>query len=256
MAKRRTLSACASCQLNGFSNNERPSTQRQSWKGLGRVEPPSWFADGAWPSSCAMWNAYASTGRRPRLHDGKREKPAIHTVSANSAACRLQQVVQQIEKVKSRWGLAPDVRTVVLYEAGQDGFWIARALAKLGFEPLICDPASIPVERHARRAKTDRLDVIRLLMCLRAWSRGIRPHACDTGAKHRSRSATPSCTGGASYKRKRCSTATGYANCCARWAAGRTSMATSQRVSRWESFAATTARPASSVARNAETDAV
>jgi transposase len=106
------------------------------------------------------------------LHDGKREKPAIHTVSANPAACRLEQVVQQIEKIKSRWGLAPDVRTVVLYEAGQDGFWIARALSKLGYEPLICDPASIPVERHARRAKTDRLDVIRLLMCLRAWLRG------------------------------------------------------------------------------------
>jgi len=106
------------------------------------------------------------------LHDGRREKPAIHAVSANSAACRLEQAVQQIEKIKSRWGLGPNVRTVVLYEAGQDGFWIARALSKLGYEPLICDPASIPVERHARRAKTDRLDVIRLLMCLLAWLRG------------------------------------------------------------------------------------
>ncbi|MGT2509362.1 hypothetical protein [Cupriavidus basilensis] len=37
---------------------------------------------------------------------------------------------------------------------------------------MICDPTSIPVERYARRAKTDRLDVIRLLMCLLAWLRG------------------------------------------------------------------------------------
>ncbi|MCY1212846.1 hypothetical protein D9M68_228080 [compost metagenome] len=70
------------------------------------------------------------------VHDGKRERPAIHTVSANSAACRLEQAVQQIEEIKTRWGLAPHMRTVVLYEAGQDGFWIARALSKLGYEPL------------------------------------------------------------------------------------------------------------------------
>ena len=79
------------------------------------------------------------------LHDGKREKPAIQTVSANSAASRLEQTVQEIEKIKEKWGLAPNVRTVVLYESGQDGFWIARALSKFGYEPLICDPASIPV---------------------------------------------------------------------------------------------------------------
>lgn len=106
------------------------------------------------------------------LHDGKREKPTIQTVSANTAACRLEQAVREIEETKERWALAPDVRTVVLYEAGQDGFWIARALSKLGYESLICDPSGIPVERHARRAKTDRLDAIRLVMCLRAWLHG------------------------------------------------------------------------------------
>lgn len=53
----------------------------------------------------------SSGSRKIGLHDGKREKPAIHTVSANSAACRLEQVVQQIVEVKSRWGLAPHVRT-------------------------------------------------------------------------------------------------------------------------------------------------
>ena len=106
------------------------------------------------------------------LHDGKREKPAIHTVSGEAAARRLDEAVQKIEEIKAKWGLAADVRTVVLYEAGQDGFWIQRELSKRGYETLICDPASIPVERQKRRAKTDRLDAIKLVLTLRGWLRG------------------------------------------------------------------------------------
>jgi transposase len=126
------------------------------------------------------------------LHDGKREQPAIHTVSGSTPAVRLNEAVQAIEKSKTKWGLAPGMRTVVVYEAGQDGFWIARALSKLGYEAQICDPASIPVERHARRAKTDRLDAIKLVLCLRGWLRGeydrmhmIRiPSAEDEAQRH------------------------------------------------------------------------
>lgn len=106
------------------------------------------------------------------LHDGNREKPAIQTVSNKSPTGRLNEALLEIEKIKTKWGLAADVRTVVLYEAGQDGFWIQRALSKYNIEALICDPASIPVERQARRAKTDRLDAIKLVLCLRAWLRG------------------------------------------------------------------------------------
>lgn len=106
------------------------------------------------------------------LHDGKREKPAIHTVSGAPAAQRLDEAVQKIEEIKAKWGLAADVRTVVLYEAGQDGFWIQRELSKRGYEVVICDPASIPVERQKRRAKTDRLDAIKLVLTLRGWLRG------------------------------------------------------------------------------------
>jgi transposase len=106
------------------------------------------------------------------LHDGKREKPAIHTVSGAPAAQRLDEAVQKIEEIKAKWGLAADVRTVVLYEAGQDGFWIQRELSRRGYETHICDPASIPVERQKRRAKTDRLDAIKLVLTLRGWLRG------------------------------------------------------------------------------------
>lgn len=108
------------------------------------------------------------------LHEGKRDRPAIHTVSSDAAGTRLGQVVGLIEATRKKWGLAAACRVVVSYEAGQDGFWIHRALGKLGYEVLIVDPASIPVERQARRAKTDRLDVIKLVTSLRAWLRGER----------------------------------------------------------------------------------
>src|SRR5207247_3028281 len=55
------------------------------------------------------------------LHDGKREKPAIHTVSRKEADKRLMQVVTVIEDVKRKWRLPESIRVVVMYEAGQDG---------------------------------------------------------------------------------------------------------------------------------------
>jgi transposase len=59
-----------------------------------------------------------------------------------------------------------------MYEAGQDGFWICRALNAMGYTGLVIDAASVPVGRQARRAKTDRLDAIMLVNCLRGWLRG------------------------------------------------------------------------------------
>lgn len=108
------------------------------------------------------------------LHDGKRMNPAIKTLRHTDAAQRLNELIEEINKIKARWGLAEGVRTVILYEAGQDGFWIARALGKMGYEALICDPASVLVDRHSRRAKTDRLDAIRLVDALLGWLRGER----------------------------------------------------------------------------------
>jgi transposase len=108
------------------------------------------------------------------LQGGTRERPAIHTTKEDGAAERLAETVALIETSKKKWQLAEPVRVVVLYEAGQDGFWISRALNRVRYETVVVDPASIPVERQARRAKTDRLDAIRLLCCLRGWLRGER----------------------------------------------------------------------------------
>src|SRR5215472_13177585 len=49
-------------------------------------------------------------------------------------------------------------RVVVAFEAGYDGFWLARWLRARGIEAYVIHPTSIPVSREQRRAKTDRLD--------------------------------------------------------------------------------------------------
>ena len=116
----------------------------------------------------------ASKSWKVGLDDGKRKSPAVYGVDHATAEGRLEEAIGVIEKVKKKWGLAPGIRVVVMYEAGQDGFWIQRALAARGYEALVVDAASIPVERRARRAKTDRLDAIRLVLALRGWLRGER----------------------------------------------------------------------------------
>jgi transposase len=108
------------------------------------------------------------------LQDEQHERPVLYAANEEGAAERLAQVISLIDEVKRKWRLIEPVRIVVMYEAGQDGFWICRALQNIGYEVLVVDPASIPVERHARRAKTDRLDALRLISCLRGWLRGER----------------------------------------------------------------------------------
>lgn len=69
-------------------------------------------------------------------------------------------------------------RVAVGYEAGRDGFWIARELIALGIEVYVMQAVSIPVDRRHRRAKTDRIDVELLLRTLLAWLRG-EPRVCS-----------------------------------------------------------------------------
>ena len=95
----------------------------------------------------------AAASWKVALHDGGREKPAVHTVAQPQAAARLQAVLDLIKAHKEKWSLPAGVRTVVSYEAGQDAFWICRALQARGIECYVIDSASIPVERHRRRAK-------------------------------------------------------------------------------------------------------
>ena len=80
------------------------------------------------------------------------------------------------------------------YEAGRDGWWLHRWLSDLGVDNIVVDPASIEVNRRARRAKTDRLDGEKLLAMLvryhageRVWSvlREPTPEEEDARRTHR-----------------------------------------------------------------------
>ena len=80
------------------------------------------------------------------------------------------------ERVANVTGRAPTV--TLCYEAGYDGFWLARFLDQRGIECLVMEPASLQVNRRARRVKTDRIDVESILHTLIAWCRGER-HVCS-----------------------------------------------------------------------------
>jgi transposase len=72
-------------------------------------------------------------------------------------------------------------RIAVAYEAGRDGFWLARWLRTRGIEAYVIHPTSIPVKRDHRRAKTDRLDTALLIRAFLGWLRGEADH-CSMAA--------------------------------------------------------------------------
>src|SRR5262245_2120683 len=72
-------------------------------------------------------------------------------------------------------------RITVAYEAGRDGFWLARWLRAHGIEAYVIHPSSVPVSREHRRAKTDRLDTELLKRAFLGWLRG-EPKHCSMAA--------------------------------------------------------------------------
>src|SRR6516225_7033400 len=72
-------------------------------------------------------------------------------------------------------------RIVVAYEAGRDGFWLARWLQARDVEAYVIHPASVAVSREHRRAKTDRLDTELLMRAFLGWLRGEKRH-CSMAA--------------------------------------------------------------------------
>lgn len=95
-------------------------------------------------------------------HPG-RERPSIYRIAGGDFA----ELVSRLRRVADGIG-----RIVVCYEAGYDGFWLARSLIRTGIECRVLDPASLQVNRRARRVKTDRIDALMLLRALIAIDRG------------------------------------------------------------------------------------
>lgn len=75
----------------------------------------------------------------------------------------------------------PITRIVVAYEAGRDGFWLARWLRARGIEAHVIHPTSVAVARTHRRAKSDRLDTKGLKRAFVGWLRG-EPDHCTMAA--------------------------------------------------------------------------
>lgn len=83
-------------------------------------------------------------------------------------------VLRLVERRRAKLAraLGRPVRVISCFEAGYDGFWLDRALRAAGIDSRVIDPASLQVNRRARRAKTDRLDAQSLLRALMAYERG------------------------------------------------------------------------------------
>jgi transposase len=77
------------------------------------------------------------------------------------------------EAVKARRKIT---RIALAFEAGRDGFWLARWLQARGVEAHVIHPSSVAVSREHRRAKTDRLDTELLKRGFLGWLRGERGH--------------------------------------------------------------------------------
>lgn len=101
---------------------------------------------------------------------GLEQKPRERTIPARD----VDALLREIARAKERFGLAAGARVVSCYEAGRDGFWLHRYLAAQGVENRVVDSSSIEVNRRQRRAKTDRLDVGKLLRLLLRYEAGER----------------------------------------------------------------------------------
>ena len=94
--------------------------------------------------------------------------------------CDAKPLLELIERVRIRISreLGRPVEVMSCYEAGYDGFWLHRVLEAHGIHNHVLDPASLQVNRRARRPKTDRIDADRLVRALIRHLRG-EPEACS-----------------------------------------------------------------------------
>ena len=101
---------------------------------------------------------------------GMGQRPRIRTIQARD----LQALQWEVQEAHHRFRLPDTVTTMSCYEAGRDGFWLHRYLHAQGIANLVVDSASIEVSRRSKRAKTDKLDVDKLLEMLIRYHSGER----------------------------------------------------------------------------------
>jgi transposase len=101
---------------------------------------------------------------------GHGQQPRERSIAARNQARLLQEVAQ----AKKRFGLPESAPVVSCYEAGREGFWLHRFLQAQGITNHVVDSSAIEVKRRQRRAKSDGLDVRKLLSMLRRFHHGER----------------------------------------------------------------------------------
>jgi transposase len=87
------------------------------------------------------------------------KNPSVIPIKASDVTA----LIAAVRRAKERFGLPHDAVVRSCYEAGRDGFWLHRYLQSIGIENVVVDSSSIEVNRRAKRAKTDRLDVLSLV---------------------------------------------------------------------------------------------
>jgi transposase len=128
------------------------------------------------------------------LTTGLAVTPWLRTVAGGDLAA----VAGVLERARQRFGLPAGAAVISCYEAGRDGFWIHRALTARGIANRVVDSSSIEVNRRKRRAKSDRIDAVKLVRLLvrvcagdgQAWAEVRVPSAAVEAARHRSRERT------------------------------------------------------------------
>lgn len=98
------------------------------------------------------------------------DKVSLHRLTAGDANGLL--ALANRARIAARETLEREVVVTSCYEAGYDGFWLHRVLTAANIQNHVVDPASIHVDRRARRTKTDRVDALALLRTLMAHRRG------------------------------------------------------------------------------------
>src|SRR5215217_7094370 len=98
------------------------------------------------------------------------DRISLHRLAAGDAAGLLA-LIERFRRAAVE-ATGTEVAVLACQEAGYDGFWLHRVLMAAGIASHVVDPASIHVDRRARRAKTDRIDAQALLRTLMAHHRG------------------------------------------------------------------------------------
>ena len=99
---------------------------------------------------------------------GVGQRPRIRRIAAGAVPL----LSEEIARAKTRLRVPAGAPVISCYEAGRDGFWLHRYLVARGLANHVVDSSSIEVNRRARRAKTDRLDLAGLLSLLARYSQG------------------------------------------------------------------------------------